>query len=338
MAFVLLTDMQDGNDSSRLTRRTVLKGVAGAGAITGMGTVQADETDREPSESRLGRCPDATLEPSHGYCAGASLDGCADDHEVTIELREAVDATLSDRYPDAAALLDDGFKPYFDTLNGGDSWSHWLSPEYIGDDRLLDPDRPESVLVDNESWRSIGAMFIATRDGESVSPPPVVYDDDLDVTYEDGIAPVDAEPATVPIEHDDEEDGDHGAEGDGQHDGDGDDHHGADGPEDRCSPWHYHAGLPGRFAWWYYRTVYEGEVDLTLPCRTPCMMHVWTVDHPDGVYAHDGPPPEYPDREPADEAGFETDGEPGEDTLDWDVLPDALTPDRLPEEFSVLDR
>ena len=63
------------------------------------------------------------------------------------------------------------------------------------------------------------------------------------------------------------------------------------------------------------------------------MMHVWTVDHPEGVYAHGGPPPEYRDREPADEAGFETDAEPGEDTLGWDVLPEELTPDRLPEDL-----
>ncbi|ELY59680.1 hypothetical protein C491_04911 [Natronococcus amylolyticus DSM 10524] len=332
--------MNDSDDGARLTRRALLGAGAGTVALSTVGTVQADGESARGLLS--GRCPDATLRPSMGHCVGASMEGCADDHPVTLELREAVSETLEDRYPDAGALLEAGFKPYFDTLDGDDDgWSHWLHPEYIGDDAVLDPERPESVLVDNDSWRSIGVMFIATRDGEAISPPPAVYEVDDDDGW-DG-------PPEDDGDHHDDSDGDgHGDHdhGDGHPHGDDDhyphddhDHH-PDGDPDRCSPWHYHAGAPGRLAWWYYRTVYEGsyrEGELAPPCRTPCMMHVWTVDHPEGVYAHGGPPPEYREREPADDPGFDTDSEPGEDELGWDVLPDEEVPDRLPESFSLAD-
>ena len=112
--------------------------------------------------------------------------------------------------------------------------------------------------------------------------------------------------------------------------------YGADEPaEERCSPWHAHVGLPGRVAWWYYRQVYEGDFrrgDVLLPCETPCMMHVWTVDHPEGVYAHDPPPREYRRREPAD-PGFETDAEPGTDHLEWGHLPEDAVPETTPEAY-----
>ena len=238
------------------------------------------------------------------------MDGCADDHPETETLREAVAETLEDRYPTVGTLIDDGFLPYFDTLDGDDdAYSHWLSPDYIGDDHTLDPDRPESVLVDNETWRAIGVMFIATDRGEPVDRPPVVYGDRDDLEVDD--------------HHDDDHHDDH-------------DHHHAD---EYCAPWHYHVGLPGRFAWWYYRQVHEGDYrggEVLLPCETPCMMHVWTVSHPDSVYAHDPPPRETREDDPAD-AGFDTDAEPGEDRLDWEALPDSLEPEVKPGDLSLLE-
>ncbi len=334
--------MSDSDGDARLTRRALLGAGAGTVALSTVGTVQADGERERGLLS--GRCPEATLRPSMGHCAGASMEGCADDHPVTIELRAAVEDVLEDRYPDAGALLEAGFKPYFDTLDGDDDgWSHWLHPEYIGDDAVLDPERPESVLVDNDSWRSIGVMFIATRDGEPISPPPAVYEADDDGW--DGPSEDDDSDANGHGDHDHHPDGgddyphDDHPHDDDHHPHDDHDHH-PDGDPDRCSPWHYHAGAPGRLAWWYYRTVYEGsyrEGELAPPCRTPCMMHVWTVDHPEGVYAHGGPPPGYREREPADDPGFETDSEPGEDELGWDALPDEEVPDRLPESFSLAD-
>ncbi|ADD05852.1 uncharacterized protein Nmag_2288 [Natrialba magadii ATCC 43099] len=391
---------EDDQKQEHVSRRTVLKAsgsaaavpVLGAGRVSGTG---ATETTGEAGlRDALDRCPDATIRPSMGYCAGASTDGCADDHPVTIELREAVEQTLESEYPDAGALLEAGFKPYFDTLDVADEdgWSHWLHPEYIGDEAMLDPERPESVLVDNDSWRSIGVMFIATIDGEPVEPPPAVYDeraengDDRDEIAEhpswEHHGPDVADEFDGEWEHG--HDNGHGHDdGHGYDDGHGnDDGHGHDGPhhddaphhnetqedgygpghdhdddndhghghghgtppddhEDRCSPWHYHAGLPGRFAWWYYQHVYEqrfADGEVRLPCRTPCMLHVWTIDHPEGVYAHDAPPAEYREQPPVSEAGFETDADPSTDTLGWDALPANETPGQLPHEIPLLDR
>ncbi|EMA41906.1 hypothetical protein C446_04615 [Halobiforma nitratireducens JCM 10879] len=281
-----------------------------------------------------------------GYCEGASTAGCADDHPVTVALREAVEETLEQEYPDVGALVDDGFKPYFDTLDrDDDGWSHWLNPAYIGDDAVLDPERPESVLVDNDSWRSIGVMFIATREGEPIAPPPV-YDVDEGVAWmpEAEADALETNEAGGQEGNGDEMGGEHeggdrhepGQEGGDEHEHEHE-HPPADDP-DRCSPWHYHAGAPGRFAWWFYQQAYEREFadgDARVPCRTPCMMHVWTVDHPAGVYAHGGPPPEYREQPPADDPGLETDARPGEDELDWDVLPEEVTPEERPESISL---
>lgn len=96
--------------------------------------------------------------------------------------------------------------------------------------------------------------------------------------------------------------------------------------EERCSPWHHHVGLPGRYAWWKYQQVWGdgAKTGLRLPCRTPCMMHVWTFPNPGGVYAHGPPPRGSRGGPPAEPAGFETDATPGEDVLGVDVLAEEL--------------
>ncbi|WP_436347289.1 twin-arginine translocation signal domain-containing protein [Natronorubrum sp. FCH18a] len=326
--------MYDDDGSRNVSRRTLLRASAGVGAVSVLGAGQASASDPGGAQSWFDdRCPDATLEPSMGHCEGSNMDGCDDDHPETVALQTAVRDALAERYPDVSALVDAGFKPYFDTLNrDDDSWSHWINPDFIADDDILNPERPESVLVDNDSWRSIGVMFIATRDGEPVDPPAVYEDGDADGDATDDV-----------IDGDADGDDDHDAHGGGRdedddHDGHGD-HEGAPG---RCFPWHYHAGLPGRFGWWYYRQAYEqdfanrGLGGLELPCRTPCMMHVWTIDHPDSVYAHGAPPPEYRDQEPAENSDLETDAEPGTDELNWDALPDDLVPKQRPDDLAAL--
>ncbi|WP_121742035.1 hypothetical protein [Natronorubrum halophilum] len=275
------------DESRTVSRRTLLRASASGAAVSTVGTGQVSASDSDEVQPRFDdHCPDATLEPTMGHCVEGGMDGCADEHPATVELRTAVQRSLEERYPDVAALVDAGYKPYFDTLDrDDDSYAHWINPAYIGDDAILDPERPASLLVDGESWRSIGAMFVATRDGERVDPPPVYAEDA------------------------------------------------------HCSPWHYHAGLPGRFAWWYYQQVYEqnaADGDVRLPCRTPCMLHVWAVDHPESVYAHHAPPVENRDLDPADDPDLETDAEPGSDALTWETLPDDLVPDRLPDEFAAL--
>ncbi|OAQ52744.1 hypothetical protein HTG_10480 [Natrinema mahii] len=285
--------MSDSDDKRTVSRRRLLQASAGTAALSAVGSARAADGDRTTDLARrFGRdCPDATIEPDMAHCEGTSTEGCADDHPATVELRSAVDEALETRYPDVDALLEAGYKPYFDTLEtGDDSWSHWLNPTFIGDGDLLAPERPEAVLVDNETWRSIGVMFVATRAGAPVEPPAVYGDD--------GAA------------------------------------------ADRCSPWHAHTGLPGRFAWWFYLQTYDREFadgDLEFPCRTPCMLHVWTVDHPESVYAHDAPPREDRDVDPADEPTFDTDAVPGEDDLGWDALPEAVVPDELPADLAPVD-
>ncbi|WP_435552208.1 hypothetical protein [Natrinema sp. CGMCC1.2065] len=284
--------MSDSDDDRTVSRRTLLRASAGTAALSAIGSARADDgNERDDLVRRFDRdCPDATIEPSMAHCEGASMEGCADDHPTTVALQSAVTDALERRYPDVDALLEAGYKPYFDTLEtGDDSWSHWLNPAFIGDGDLLEPERPESVLVDNETWRSIGVMFIATQDGTAVAPP-AVYGEDADAEL--------------------------------------------------CSPWHAHTGLPGRFAWWFYRQTYEGAAadgDLEFPCRTPCMLHVWTVDHPESVYAHDAPPREDRDVDPADEPTFDTDAVPGEDDLGWAALPEAVVPDELPADLAPFD-
>ena len=278
--------MDDSDGERPVSRRTLLRASAGSVALSSVGSARAGGDSDSAAARQFGRgCPEATIEPGMAPCEGTSEAGCADDHPTTTDLRAGVADSLEARFPDVGALIDAGFRPYFDTLEtGDDSWSHWLQPEFIGDDGMLDAERPESVLVDNETWRTMGVMFIATRGGDPVYSPPAVYEDDAG----------------------------------------------------RCSPWHAHTGLPGRFAWWYYQQVYEeSEADLSFPCRTPCMLHVWAVDHPESVYAHDAPPREYRDLAPAGDPGFETDAVPGEDSLGWDALPDDLVPERTPDEFSV---
>ena len=266
--------MADEDDSHHLSRRDVLQVSGTALGLSGVGTA---------SGAGLGGlgpdCPDATREPRTVPCGGSNLSACADDHPATKRLQKRVRRSLSRRYATVGDLLDEGYLPYFDFLaterTGG--WSHWLNPDYIGDDAFGDPDRPESIMVDHKWWRPLGVMFIATHRGRSVDGPPPVYETD------------------------------------------------GDGP---CAPWHAHVGFPGRYSWWKYQHVYEGvgSGGLWLPCRTPCMMHVWRYPNPNhgGVYAHDAPPRGKRGGPPAEKAGFETDAVPGEDELDWDVLPDMV--------------
>ncbi|MFC6719137.1 hypothetical protein ACFQGT_07130 [Natrialbaceae archaeon GCM10025810] len=350
------TDAQSAGDSgpsgrstarSRVTRRALLAASGSALAVGATGTAGARSgVDARPElpvdlESDDSDCQDATLEPTMGHCEGASTEGCSDEHPVTRGLRNAVTEVLEAEYPTVGALLEDGFVPYFDKLDfGEDGWSHWLNPEYIEGETILDPERPGSVLVDNETWRTIGVMFVAVKSGKQVDPPTLYEvggaDGESDAAAEDGDGETVAERNGVIGAEDDRGDHDHrddhgeraGHDDHGGHGSEGDHH--SSGDPGVCSPWHYHAGLPGRLAWWTHRAVHAEDADPSLepPCRTPCMLHVWTVPHPEGTHAHHAPPREYRDDEPAD-AGFDTDATPGEDVLGSDAVPEAVLPAEL---------
>lgn len=169
--------------------------------------------------------------------------GCADDHPRSVSLVAEVQGELATTYKDVATLVALGYHPYFDSLvpggypPGGEGISHWINPNYIDDGVVLDPQRPETILLDNWNW-PIGMMFI----NDPGVPPVPVY-----------------------------------VNGDGT----------------ACSPWHPHTDAPARFGWYYYRAVYDRELEGEVPEQTPEMMHVWALPNPAGVYAaHDYPPTE----------------------------------------------
>lgn len=161
------------HDVGVTSRRAVLR-AAGAAGFLGTGTARGNSGER-PLWSP--HCPDATKEPATEHYTSAGTGACADDHPATRDIQTAVSDSLRERYPTVGALLDEGYVPYFDfaTTDGEDGWSHWLNPEFIGDDAIVDPERPEAVLVDHRWWRPIGVMFIATQAGDRVDPPPAVY-------------------------------------------------------------------------------------------------------------------------------------------------------------------
>lgn len=264
-------------DNTPLSRRAVLRASGGAAALFGVGVARAGGGDDEESDD----CSETTFEPSTVHYDDSIDAVCTDDHPETQRLHEDVAAALEDEFPTVGSLIEDGYIPYFDFLaaNEAAQWSHWLNPDYLGDEGVVDPERPESILVDHKWWRPIGVMFVATDEGHRVDPPPAVY----------------------------EEDGDEGEEA------------------AACTPWHAHVGLPGRYSWWKYRTLYvQDSPESGFPCRTPWMLHMWAYDHPESLYAHHAPPRGSRGGGPAEEAGFETDAVPGEDLLGPEVLPDAL--------------
>ena len=66
-------------------------------------------------------------------------------------------------------LLARVYIPYFDVVTPGATGgvSHWLNPEYIGDNHYQpNPLRPDSIILDNQWWKPIGPMYIATDEGE----------------------------------------------------------------------------------------------------------------------------------------------------------------------------
>lgn len=189
---------------------------------------------------------DAAGEGHGGHAAAGGAHhatGCADDHPATTRLVREVRGELATTYKDIATLIALGYHPYFDSLvpggypPGGEGISHWINPNYIDDGVVLDPQRPETILLDDWNW-PIGMMFI---NDPGVPPKPVYANDD----------------GTT------------------------------------CSPWHPHTDYPARFGWYYYRAMYDRELEGEVPAQTPEMMHVWAAPNPAGVYAaHDYPPRE----------------------------------------------
>jgi len=172
---------RDNHDASRRRLLRVAGGAIAAvsvGSTAAAGATPGATADASSAANDLGTgCPDATFEPNITHYDHSIEEVCDDAHYETREIQYRVRTALESQYPTVGSLIDDGFVPYFDFLVEDATWSHWLHPEYVGDDGVLDPVRPESVLVDHEYWRPMGVMFVATPGGERLDPPPAVYAD-----------------------------------------------------------------------------------------------------------------------------------------------------------------
>lgn len=167
----------DNQSPERTTRRRVLR-ASGVAALAGFASAPAAASDLREEEY----CEQTTTEPSMVHYDDSMEQVCDDDHPGSKAIQDEVRDALEENYPTVGALVDDGFIPYFDFFADTD-WAHWINPEYIGDDEVLNADRPESVLVDNTYWRPIGVMFVATDEGEPLdSPPPVYHDEDVEAS------------------------------------------------------------------------------------------------------------------------------------------------------------
>ena len=218
---------------------------AGAPAEAGHSDGHGDHDPAAPGgDDHAGHDPAAPGgDHGDGHDDGHHATSCADDHPVSKALVAEVQGELATTYKDIAALVALGYHPYFDSLvpggypPGGEGISHWINPNYINDGVVLDPQQPETILLDDWNW-PIGMMFI----NDPGVPPKPVYAN-------------------------------------------------ADGTT--CSPWHPHTDYPARFGWYYYRAMYERQMEGEVPEQTPEMMHVWAIPNAKGVYAaHD-----YPKRE-----------------------------------------
>lgn len=169
----------DPSDRPRFSRRRLLRTSTSAVGVLGLGTASAAADDADDAGDASGACSETTFEPSIVHYDESIDETCADDHPVTKRLQREVRTSLAERYPTVGALIDAGYVPYLDFFADGD-WAHWINPGFIGDDSMLDPARPESVLVDNEFWRPIGVMYVATENGDGVDPPPTLYTEDGD--------------------------------------------------------------------------------------------------------------------------------------------------------------
>ena len=157
-----------------VSRRRLLQQAGGTLGLLGAGSVSTIAAGGTAEDGA--HCSEATFEPGMVHHDHSIHEVCSDEHPATEALQADVRASLESKYSTVGALIESGFIPYFDFATGG-SWSHWINPTFIRDDSMVDPDRPESILVDHTWWRPIGVMFIATDGGDPVDPPPTVYED-----------------------------------------------------------------------------------------------------------------------------------------------------------------
>lgn len=265
----------------------------------------------------MGGCPTDTglepcgLEDADFETINESWPDCTDWPQETIDLVKASrEALTSPMYNDPGSLLVLGYVPYFDVvLPGADGGvSHWLHPGYINDTSYEpDPWRPESIVMDNEWWKPLGPMYIATDEGN-----PRWADEDEEIMevreawgYENECG------ECFPF-------------------------HPHDGLPGRFAWWVYRQA---------YEADYQTgeEEDLSLPCYTAPMMHSWIYPTPHGPHGDTGgaPPQRYRPGGPPNTPGLPMPATPGEDELSLEALPEpareVAMPARLERELEIVD-
>jgi hypothetical protein len=269
----------------------------------------------------MGACPYGTgLSESNGNspdhaasgCTEADWPDCTDWPQQTIDLIKASrEALTSPALNNPGALIAQGYIPYFDVATPG--------PVNDGVSHWLNPRYIGDEYYEPQPWRPDSIIL----DNKWWKPLGPMY-----------VATKNGDPNWVDKEDEVMEVRD------------------AWGYENNCGecfPYHPHDGVPGRFAWWYYRQVHESDYasgdpeDLTLPCYTAPMMHAWIYPTPHGPHGSTAgaPPREYRPGGPPNRPGYPTPAVPGEDELSLDVLPEAVQkaamPERLERELEVID-
>jgi len=102
---------------------------------------------------------------------------CDENRPEVQKIVKGVKHSLAYIYPSISVMEARGYLPYADAplfgLSGGQG--HWINPGYIQDGHMMDPDRPESILVDK--WnRPIGVMFI--EDNPGIAGPDMYVSED----------------------------------------------------------------------------------------------------------------------------------------------------------------
>lgn len=302
--------MSQDDEDGRPSRRTVLKtATATAGGLALVGSGAADHTgDTDgPVEEEFDESGDADdpyqgkgvtcgyTNPAFGkgFVFPEHHEACAGDHPETKRLKDAVRYSLDHLYPDVPTLIAHGFIPYFDILSVG-GFSHWLKPDHIRGDHMVDPGRPETILVNNNNYCAQGIMFIPNHEVAGQEPP----------VYVEG-SPEDYNHQFIYQKRSDEHDHDIGnvidsgsaAYYNSEVQGYYDDYErtvfdtSISGEGTVCAPWHRHTDGLARFAWWYHRQINQGKAiesgEMLLWCVVPAMFHVWPGADPGSIHTYE---------------------------------------------------
>jgi hypothetical protein len=259
-----------------------------------------------PTGTGLQHCDVDTDDPDLD-CVNEVWPDCTPWPQPTRDLIEASRASLTQVYNEPGTLIAKGYIPYFDVVNPGATGgvSHWLNPGYIDDNHYSpNPLRPDSIILDNQWWKPIGPMYIATEEGE------VHWKSE-----EDEIMQV------------------RDAWGYETDCGECFPYHPHDGVAGRFAWWYYRQV--------HEQDAAGGDV--MLPCYTAPMMHAWIYPTPDGPHSatSGAPPRKYRPDGPPNQPGYPLPVDPAEEPLSLSVLPEPVRetamPDRLAAELSVID-